>query len=287
MTGTSSVRALRLFAVVVVVVAGLSGREATAQEDFLSLDAGRPLKVTDAYPKKYLEWEFRFGLQARWTDEGRRLFAGLIELETGLFRNFEIGAGLEVASEGGGTSDLLVHQHRSEDLHGLGVEALYNLKHEGWTWPAIAIQVGVKVPTGGHLSRGGSASSLDLLLTRSFASRLRIHVNGGYVGAALLDGDDYWRGGVAFDIPMGLSSRLIMGNLYAEFPAYFGATRAWAELGTRMQVTNLSVIDVGLATRLDEWDRGVANVRLIVGFSRVFGIGGLVRVPQYPDPSVR
>ena len=286
MTAAARVRDLPLFAV--VVVAMLWGREAAAQQDFRSLDAGRPLKVTDAYPKKYLEWEFRLGLQRRWTEEGQRWLAGLIELETGLFRNFEIGAGLEVATEGG-TSGIgfPLHQHRSEDLHGLGVEALYNFKHEGWTWPAVAIQAGVKVPTGGHLSRGGWASAFDLLLTQSFASRLRIHVNGGYVGASLLDGDDYWRGGVAFDIPMGFSSRLIMGNLYAEVPVYFGPTRAWAELGTRVQVTNLTVIDVGLATRLDEWDRGVANVRLIVGFSRVFGIGGLVRVPEYPDPRIR
>ena len=285
MSAAARLRGLPLFAVAVVALPW--GREAIAQEDFRSLDAGRPLKVTDAYPKKYLEWEFRLGSQGRWTEEGRRWLAGLIELEMGLFRNFEIGAGLEVAREDGGTSGLPGHQHRSEDLHGLGVEALYNLKHEGWTWPAVAIQAGLKVPTGGHLSRGGWASSVDLLLTRSFASRLRIHVNGGYVGASLADGDDYWRGGVAFDIPMGFSSRLIMGNLYAEVPVYVGSTRAWAELGTRVQVTNLTVIDVGLATRLDEWDRGVPNVRLTVGLSRVFGIGGLVRVPEYPDPTIR
>ena len=285
MSAAAWVRGLPLFAVAVVAL--LWAREAIAQEDFRSLDAGRPLKVTDAYPKKYLEWEFRLGLQGRWTEEGRGWLAGLIELEMGLFRNFEIGAGLEVAREDGGTSGLPGHQHRSEDLHGLGVEALYNLKHEGWTWPAVAIQAGLKVPTGGHLSRGGWASSVDLLLTRSFASRLRIHVNGGYVGASLADGDDYWRGGVAFDIPMGFSSRLIMGNLYAEVPVYVGSTRTWAELGTRVQVTNLTVIDVGFATRLDEWDRGVANVRLTVGLSRVFGIGGLVRVPEYPDPRIR
>ena len=34
-------------------------------------------------------------------------------------------------------------------------------------------------------------------------------------------------------------------------------------------------------------DRGAANVMLVVGFSRVFGIGGLVRVPEYLDPSIR
>ena len=271
------VRALPFFAIVVAV---LSGRGAIAQEDFRSLDAGRPLKITDAYPKKYLEWEFQFGLQGGWTEGGQRSFEGLLELETGLFRNFEIGAGLQVATEDDGTTT-------TNGLESLEVEALYNFKHEGWTWPAVAIQAGAEAPTGSDLSRADWAWGVDLLLTRSFANRLRIHGNGGYVVASAVDGDDYWRGGVAFDIPVGFSSRLIMGDLYTEVPVDTGPTRTWAELGTRVQVSNLTVIDVGLATRLDEWNRGVANVRLVVGFSRVFGIGGLVRVPEYPDPRIR
>ena len=104
---------------------------------------------------------------------------------------------------------------------------------------------------------------------------------------ACIDGDDYWRGGLAFDIPVGFSSRLIMGDLYTEIPVDSGPTRVWAELGSRIQVSNLTVIDVGLATRLDEWDDGGANVALIVGFSRVFGIGSLVGVPEYPNPRIR
>ena len=279
MREAARVRALPLFAVVVAV---LSSREAIAQEDFRSLDVGRPLKVTDAYPKKYLEWEFQIGLQGGWTEGGQRSLEGLLELDMGLFRNFEIGAGLQVAvaTEDDGAST-------SNGLESLEVEALYNFKHEGWTWPAVAIQAGAEAPTGSDLSREDWAWGVDLLLTRSFANRLRIHANGGYVVASAVDGDDYWRGGVAFDVPVGFSSRLIMGDLYTEVPVDIGPTRAWAELGTRVQVSNLTVIDVGLATRLDEWNRGVANVRLVVGFSRVFGIGRLVRVPEYPDPRIR
>ena len=278
MSVPSRIRPWPLFALAVVMM--LSGREATAQEDFRSLDAGRPLKVTDAYPKKYLEWEFQFGLQGGWTKGGPQSAEGLIELETGLFRNFEIGTGLEVATEDDGTG-------ATTGIGAVEIEALYNFNHEGWTWPAMAIQVDAQAPVGGDLSREDWAWGIDLILTRSFASRLRLHANGGFVVASQVDGDDYWRGGVAFDIPLGFSSRLIMGDLYAEIPVDTGPTRAWAELGTRVQVTNLSVIDVGLSTRLDEWDRGDANIRLVVGFSRVFGIGGLVRVPDYPNPRIR
>ena len=77
----------------------VSPRHGAAQEDFRSLDPDRPLHVTDAYPKKYLEWEFQVGLEGAWTEAGRKAFGGLFELETGLFRNFEIGAGVEVATE--------------------------------------------------------------------------------------------------------------------------------------------------------------------------------------------
>ena len=49
MSGAFWVRAVPASAVSVVI---LSGGTASAQEDFRSLDAGRPLKVTDAYPKK-------------------------------------------------------------------------------------------------------------------------------------------------------------------------------------------------------------------------------------------
>jgi hypothetical protein len=267
-----------LFATAVVVL--LVGSAASAQEDFRSLDAGRPLKVTDAYPKKYLEWEFQFGFQGDWTQEDRRSLEGLFDLETGLFRNFEIGAGLDVARENDGTQT-------TTGIGSIEIEALYNFNQEGWAWPAFSIAAGAVAPTGGDLSRDDWAWGADLILTRSFSNRLRIHGNGGYVVASEVDGDDYWRGGIAFDIPMGFSSRLIMGDLYTEIAVDTGPTRTWAELGTRVQVTNLTVIDMGLATRLDEWNRGVANVRLVVGFSRVFGIGGLVRVPEYPNPRIR
>ena len=287
MTAISRVRSLLAFTVppftapaFVITVLLLSGGTASAQEDFRSLDAGRPLKVTDAFPKKYLEWEFQLGLQSEWMEGGRRSLEALLELETGLFRNFELGAGLEVATEDDGTST-------ATGAKALEIEALYNFKHEGWTWPGVAIQAGLEAPTGDDLSREDWAFGADLLLSQSFSNRLRVHVNGGFVAASNLDGGDYWRGGLGFDIPMGFSSRLFMGDVYTEIPVDTGPRRVWAELGTRVQVTNLTVIDVGLATRLDQWDRGAANVRLVFGFSRVFGIGGLIRVPEYPDPRIR
>ena len=274
----SRVRAKSFFFVVAILA--VSPRHATAQEDFRSLDPDRPLHVTDAYPKKFMEWEFQMGLRGAWTEGGRRALEGTLELETGLFRNFEIGVGLEVATEdAAGVA--------RTGIEAVELEALYNFNHEGWAWPAIAVQVGAEIPVGGDLSRDDWAWGADLILTRSFASRLRLHANSGYVVASPTDNDDYWRGGLAFDIPMGLGSRILLGDLYAEIPVDSGRTRVWAELGTRIQVSNVSVIDLGLATRLDEWDAGAGNVRLIIGLSRVFGIGAWVNVPKYPNPRIR
>ena len=113
------------------------------------------------------------------------------------------------------------------------------------------------------------------------------HSWGQVMVASRVDGDDYWRGGLAFDIPMGYGSRLLLGDLYAEVPVDSGRTRVWAELGTRIQVSNVSVFDLGLTTRLDEWEAGAANVGLVLGIGRVFGIGALVDVPDYPNPRIR
>lgn len=269
----------RLFFTVASALA-VSSSHATGQEDFRSLDPDRPLHVTDAYPKKYMEWEFQMGLRGAWTEAGRKALEGLIELETGLFRNFEIGVGLEVATEdAAGVA--------RTGIEAVELDALYNFNQEGWAWPAVSVQVGAEIPVGGDLSRDDWAWGADLILTRSFASRLRLHTNSGYVVSSRADGDDYWRGGLAFDVPMGLGSRIFMGDLYAEIPVDSGRTRVWAELGTRIQVSNVSVVDLGLATRLDEWDAGAGNVRLIIGLSRVFGIGAWVDVPKYPNPRIR
>ena len=264
----------------VVAVLAASRQHAGAQEDFRSLDAGRPLHVTDAYPKKYLEWELQVGLQGDWTEAGRNALEGLVELETGLFRNFEIGAGVEVATE----DEAGVTRTGVEAVE---LDALYNFNQESWAWPAVAVQFGAEIPVGGDLSRNDWAWGADLILTRSFANRLRLHANTGYVVASRMDDDDYWRGGLAFDIPIGFGSRILLGDLYSEIPVDSGRTRVWAELGTRIQVSNVSVFDLGLATRLDEWEVGAANVRLVIGLSRVFGIGAWVDVPEYPNPRIR
>lgn len=251
-----------------------------AQEDFRSLDVGRPLRTTDAYPKKFLEWELQAGARGQWSERGRRGIAPLA-LEVGLFPNLEAGVEMEPGYED------LQGGEAAWGLEGVSLHALYNFNQESWTWPAVALQLAVESPVGGGLARNAWGAGGRVVATRSFASRMRVHGNAGYAFQDVADGGDFWIGGLASDLPLGLSSRLVMADLFVEVPVAGGATRTWAEAGARFQVSNRTVVDVGLSTRLDEWVNERANVELTVGLSRTFGIRGLSPAPEYPDPSIR
>lgn len=267
----------------IVVAAALClvwGGPAGAQEDFRSLDAGRPLRTTDAYPKKFLEWEIQLGARGALAD-GARGASTPVALGVGALPNLELGLELEPAVEDARGRD------SAWGVEGVGLHGLYNFNQESWSWPAVALEVGLDAPMGGDPSREKWALAGRLAVTRSFASRLRIHANGGYTVQESVDGGDFWTGGLALDAPMGLSSRILLADAFVEVPMDGGPTRTWTEVGARFQVSNWTVLDVGLATRLDEWTNERPNVEITVGLSRIFGIRGLTPSPPYPEPSIR
>lgn len=250
---------------------------AGAQEDFRAADLDRPILVEDAFPVKFREWELELGLRGALREAGSGA-EGIAELKTGLFLNGQAGVEVELALEQSGDETVA-------GMESAGAHLLYNFNRETWSSPAFAARVDVRTPGAGDVGREEWAVRLKGIATRSF-DRLRLHLNGGYEVAGAADGGDVWLAGVAFDYPIGLFSRAVLGDVFVELPVDAGPTRVWLEAGSRWQLTNLSVLDFGLATRLDEWERGEANVRLVLGFSRVFGIPGLVRVPPYPDPRI-
>lgn len=262
--------AIIAFTLAIVAGALFVPTPALAQEDFRSADLDRPIQVEDAYPVKYREWELETGVRSAWSGAGNEA-EGSIELKTGILLNTQAGLTLEGA-------------WREDDGSGLtsgALHVLHNFNRETWSWPALSARLDVETPGTGDVGRDDWGGSLLGIATRSF-DRLRLHANAGYA-----DGDeDFWRAGLAFDYPIGLFSRAILGDVYAEIPPDGGDTRLLAELGTRWQLTNWSVLDIGLGTRLDEWADGDANVGIVVGFSRVFGIPALTGVPPYPDPRI-
>ncbi|MFW6206421.1 MAG: hypothetical protein ACOC5J_00640 [Gemmatimonadota bacterium] len=253
----------------------------SAQEDFRSLDPGRPLRTTDAYPKKLFEWELQVGARGEIGEESRSGAAPLA-LGVGLLPNLEAGLEVEPGFEDPDDADT------AWGVEEVGLHVLYNFNQESWRWPAFAAQLGVVAPVGGgEIGREGWETSGRLVATRSFASRVRVHANGGYRHRNEADGGEFWIGGLAVDVPLGLSSRLLMADVFAEIPKEGGPTRSWAGVGARFQVSNWTVLDLGVATRTDRWADGPSNVELTVGLSRVFGIRALTPAPRYPEPPIR
>lgn len=249
-----------------------------AQEDFRAAELDRPTRVEDAYPIKFREWEFQSGLRGS-LGEGDRGLLGLLEFKTGLFRNGQMGVEIE-----GGV------ERPSGDGTGGGIESasahlLYGLARETVSLPGVAVRLDASTPGAGAIGHDDWQFGATGIATRSLG-RLRVHGNGGYRLAGEADGGDYFRFGLGADYPLGLFSRAILADLYLEAPVSAGRARVWAEIGTRLQVSNWSVLDLGLATRLDEWDEGNANIEIVVGVSRAFGIPGLTRVPPYPNPTI-
>lgn len=261
-----------------ILPAGTFPAAAAGQEDFRNTDRGRPLLTEDAYPIEFREWEFELGGRGRLVEGETASGAGAaVGLKTGLFRNAQVGLEIETALEqqAGGTEF---------GLEGVGASLMYGLRRETWGAPALAIRGDVHAPGSERLGRDDWAFDLTGIMTRSFG-RFRMHANGGHH----VRGDgvgDSWRVGVAVDYPVGLFSRLLMADVVAEVPVHGGRSRVWLELGTRWQTTNASVVDLGLATRLDEWEAGRSNVELTVGIARAFGISGLVGVPRYSEPTL-
>lgn len=252
---------------------------AGAQEDFRNLDAGRPLRIEDAYPIKYLEWEIQAGARGE-LGEVRDAITGTVELGLGLFPNTEVAVEVEPAWE-------RVAGESEAGIEGLGAHLLYNFNQESWGWPGFALRLDAEAPLGGAVGRDGWAGGATVIATRSFASRLRVHANGGFLAAADADGGDVVLAGLGIDFPIGLFSRLAAADVFVEVPVDGGDARVVAEAGARLQLSNVSVLDVGIGTRIDEWADGAPNVQFVLGLSRMFGIRSLAPVPAYPDPAIQ
>lgn len=260
---------------------------ALGQEDFRNADPDRPIRVEDAYSIKYREWEVQLGARPELREGGPSRYAALAELKTGIYYDLEVGLEARTAlRSGGGIGSAF-------GLEELGLHALYNFNVETRTVPALGVRADLLVPTGGDLGRDRLGWAVKGLATRSFG-RLRLHGNLGYrfsdepdggPGADPLETQDVWLGGMAFDYPIGLFSRMVLGDVYVEVPADRGRTRVLAELGVRLQVRNRWVLDLGVASGVSEWDEAL-NGSLTVGLTRTFGVPRLVKVPPYPNPTV-
>lgn len=258
--------------------AALTAAPLQAQEDFRNLDLGRPLRVEDAEPLELREWELVVGARGRLLESGPNEAAAELELTAGLLPNTQLGVGLETALRGSDAG-------ARGGIESLALHVLHGLRRETPALPGVALRGQLGTPGAGEVGHEDWTGAVRGIATRSLG-RWRVHANGGYRVAADADGGETWLAGVAVDYPIGLFSRMVMADLFAEIPVEPGRTRLWLEVGTRWQTSNRTVLDLGLSTRLDEWERGRTNLELTLGFSRASGLAGLVAVPDYPEPRI-
>ena len=267
-------RTVALFA----VAFSLTPVRGLAQDDYRHADEGRPIRIEDAYPIKFGEWEWELGATGMIADGGSSSSASLAELKYGFARNLQLG--------------VEVHAQRARNqgvtqsgVEGLAAHVLYNLNQEGNSAPALGIRGDLTTPGVGDLRTEDWSGRLKAILTKSFG-HFRAHVNGAYSWASAIDDGDFWSVGLALDRPLGLSSKLLLGDVYLEIPTGADETRVWADVGARMQVTKTMVLDFGVTSRLDQWTDGMPNVGIVIGLSRTFGFAGLIDVPAYPNPRI-
>ena len=104
-----------------------------AQEDFRAADLDRPIRVEDAYPIKFREWEFEIGSRGT-LEEGSRGLHGILEVKTGVFRNTQFGIEVESAVRTLGSG-------ADTGLESASAHLLYGIRRETVSMPAMAIRL--------------------------------------------------------------------------------------------------------------------------------------------------
>jgi len=271
--------ALRILAPGSILVALAFAVPILAQDDFRHLDEGRPTKIEDAYPLKFLEWEWQLGAQGRLAGDEQYGAESVFEFKVGAAPNLQIGV------EGHGAWERALSSNAT-GIENFGAHVLYNLNQEGPRSPALAVRGDLFLPGIGDLGRGGAGGRLKAIATRGFGIT-RFHLNAAREWNRAGDGGDRWTGGLGFDRPLGFTSRAIVGDIYVESLDAGGPVQVWLDAGMRVQISKQAVLDFGASFQMNDWVDGVGNVGLIVGLSRAFGFSSLANVPRYPDPAIR
>ena len=161
---------LRIGAIVAGLVAGLS-RPGTAQSDYRNLEAGRPLRITDASPTERYSLDLdltTFRLERLTLGRYRlqyepRIAYGILPRAEVSFRMPSFYRERSISPRGG--------------IAGLGIGGEYQLLMERQAIPAVALSGEAFVPTGPNALR--TSYSAKGIVTKSFAPG-RLHLNASY-----------------------------------------------------------------------------------------------------------
>ncbi len=231
------------------------------------LEPERPISIEDARPVSYralsgsADWTFNKRL-ADLDDYGPGF-----SLTYGAAWGLEVGAGVRWVTRPGRNAE------RGISSGDLVLHALYGLTTETAKTPALAVRVGVRLPTG--LDSKGTDLLVAGLLTRSFDT-FRLHGNLRWtrVGETFVtERPNRFEAIAGLDfVPsrQGLTDSLIVGDLVVRSnPVRGGRTIIAVELGARQRVGTQTFLFVGAGSEVfGEDDR--ARLRLRGGFTHVY-----------------
>ena len=233
------------------IMLGLLGNvPLAAQTDYYNTDAGRPIRVEDAYPVERRAFELQ--LAPLRLERARGVYNWGVEPEAafGIFprTHIEVGFPLMLIDAPGTRS--------SAGLAGVELSMLHNLNVET-TIPALAIVADVLLPAGGF-GPDKAYPSVKGIATKTF-TWMRFHANGQYTfgsePASASSGAVHvsrWMAGLAADKTFPLRSLLVTGEIVAEQPIESTENVEWsAATGIRYQWSPRWAVDGGVGLRLN------------------------------------
>jgi len=213
--------------------------------DHKNLDAGRPVRVEDAYA--IADGELALEVAAGFTLERKGSDRGVFPVEAlyGAYPNLQLAVGTTLST----SPREIDGRPRSGDLQ---ASALYNFNQETLVLPALALRLGFEIPTG--IGSQGVGVAVKGIVTKSI-QRLAVHLNAGYqflTATRRGERDGVYELALGASYPLGapwLTRLLLVGDVFAEqAPGRGEAPIVGAEIGLRYQLTPRLVWDVGVGT---------------------------------------
>lgn len=234
-----------------------------AQTDYYNTDAGRPIRIEDAYSIERRAFELQLApLRVERGRSGEYRWGIEPELAYGVLprTQLEVGVPLVWVDAGRGTRN-------TRGMAGIDVSVLYNLNVET-TIPAFAIAADVVLPVG-SLAPTQAFPTIKGIATKTFPFA-RFHVNAQYTAgndgtadavAGVVDvrsrvaKTPRWLGGLAVDRAFPLHSMLLTAEVYAQGAMTGGSAEWHSSVGTRYQLSPRWAMDVGVGRGLSGNDR--------------------------------
>ena len=259
----------------VLMLGHFTASSALAQTDYFNTDAGRPIRVEDAYAIERRAIEVQLAPLRLERERGGTYRWGVEpEIALGLFPRTQVEIGFPMVHAEGGRGV------RTTALAGIEMSALYNLNAET-RLPALALAADVVIPAG-PLGPSTSIPTVKAIATKTFAWA-RFHVNGQMTFA-----DDQatggttaivppanaefsrWMAGIAVDKTLPLKAMLFTMEVVTSEPLQAGAAqRLDVAGGSRIQLSPRVAFDAGGGYRLKGDEQGwflTTGAAVAIGF---------------------